>query len=188
MITLGYDAALAHRGFGMHHPGPAVAERCTSRVATSADQLRIWIAPASTLFDGLIEAVIEHGYGHANIQLFDGELAEANFHVARPDPAGERAIAYAPVMKIAGGARIVTANVTLGHKADGQPIVHCHGVLMDRHGGLYGGHLAPETCVVGEGGVFGWAIVSKDGGFVQRHDPETLFPLLVPTAAEERVR
>lgn len=188
MITLGYDAALAHQSYGMHHPGPAAAERCTSRVASSSDQLRLWIAPAATLFDGLVEAVIGHGYGHACIQLFDGALSEAFFHFARPDPAGERAIAYAPAMKIVGGARIVTANVTLGHKADGQPIVHCHGVLMDRQGGLYGGHLSPETCVVGAGGVFGWAIVSKDGGFVQRHDPETLFPLLMPTGAEERVQ
>lgn len=188
MIPLAYDSALANRGLGMHHPGPMAAERCTSRVATSADQLRIWIAPGSTLLEGLIEAVIGHGYGHASVQLFDGELAEAYFHVARPDPAGERAIAYVPAMKIEGGAHVVTANVTLGHKADGQPIVHCHGVLIDRQGGLYGGHLSPETCVVGEGGVFAWAIVSNDSGFVQRHDSETLFPLLYPSAAEERVQ
>lgn len=188
MIPVGYDTALADRGFAVHHPGPRAAERCTIRVAPSAHQIRLWIAPGTSLFDGLIEALIGHGYGHASILLFDGDLAEAYFHVARPDPATERVVAYGPAIGIPGGARIVSANATLGHKADGQPIVHCHGVLMDREGGLYGGHLPPETCIVGNGGVFGWAVVSKDGGFVQRFDPETQFPLLFPTAAEERAQ
>lgn len=172
----------------MHHPGPLARERCTVRAAMAADQHRLWIAPGTTLFDGLAADLLARGIDHASFLLFDGDLSEAFFHTANPTADSDRVIAYGPPFKIEGGATLLTANATLGHKADGQPIVHCHGVLMDRDGGLYGGHLPTETCVVGKDGVTGWMVVSKDGGFVQRHDPETLFPLLFPTSLNEVAR
>ena len=187
MTSLKYNSPLAATDHGrfITHPGPPAIERRTSRQAESADQFRLWIAPGSTLFQGLAASVIAHGFDHASIQLFDGELAKAQLHFAAPDPTDERAAAYGPALELEGGARLVTANATLGRTADGEPLVHCHGVLLDRRASLYGGHLPTETCVVGEGGVFGWGIVSKDRGFVQRFDPETLFPLLFPTGADE---
>lgn len=176
------------RGRFISHPGPLAGERRTSHEAASADQFRLWITPGSTLFEGLAASVIEHGFDHASIQLFDGELAEAYIHVPGPDPTNERAVAYGPAIRLEGGAHLVSANVTLGHSADGKPLLHCHAVLLDRQGGMHGGHLPTEICVVGEGGVFGWGIVSEDRGFVQKYDPETLFTLLFPTAAEDAAR
>jgi hypothetical protein len=129
--------------------------------------------------------VIAHGFSHASMQLLAGELAEACLHTPGPDPAKERAAIYGPPIRLVGGARLLGGMAMLGHGTDGKPVLHCHAVLLDRRGRLLGGHLPPESCIVGAGGVAGWGIVPKDRGFVQRFDAETLFTIFFPSAAEE---
>lgn len=170
------------------HPGAPAAERWTSWETGSADQFRLWIAPGVTLLAGLAASVVGHGFDHACIQLFDGVLAEAWVHTPEPDPQGKLVATYGPAARLEGGAYLVSGNATLGRSAEGKPVLHCHAVAVDGRGRLYGGHLPAERCIVGEGGVRGWGIVSKDGGFVQRFDPETLFTIMFPTGRKEDVR
>jgi hypothetical protein len=141
--------------------------------------LALWFAPG-VLFDVVVETLSRGGFNHAGLQFFDGDLAEAFYQVAGPDPAGEKLVAYGPPIRLPGGARIVMASATLGRSATGAPILHCHGVLRDRDGRLHGGHIPTDLCVIGDEGVPAWAGVSKDAGFVQRRDAETGLSLLAP--------
>ena len=163
------------------HPGPPAPERFTAHATERAQQYRLWLPPGKTLFQTIVDTFNELGHDHATIQMFDGDLSEAYFQMAPPDPSGKLIVAYGTPTLLPGGARIVMSNADLGKKADGQPILHCHASLLDVNGKLYGGHIPTDLCVIGEGGVFVWALVPDDGGFVVRSDDETLFPLLSPT-------
>ncbi len=163
--------------------GALSRHRLASHVAPAADQLALWFAPG-VLFTVVVETLARVGLNHAGLQIFDGDLAEAYYQVATPDPTGEKLVAYGPPIHLPGGARIVMASATLGRTAENKPILHCHGVLRDRQGRLHGGHLPTDLCVIGEEGVPAWAGASLDGGFVLRPDAETGLSLLVPEGNE----
>ena len=162
------------------HPGPIAPRRFTAHVADTADYFRLWLAPGKVLYDAILEVFTGRGLDHATVHLYDGDLAKAAYMVAPPDPSGEVVVAYSDPRVLPGSARLVTANADLGRKANGQAILHCHGALRDAQGRLHGGHIPTDLCVIGDGGVRGWAVVSHDGGFVVRNDEETRFPVLSP--------
>ena len=170
--------SMAHRR-SLKQPGPSSPRRVFPQVAPTADQLSVWLAPG-VMFDAVVDSMATNGFNHAGLQIFDGDLAVAFYQVAPPDPTGEKVVAYGPPIPLPGGARIVMASITLGRTVDGKPILHCHGVLRDRQGKLYGGHIPTDLCVIGAEGVSAWAGVSKDAGFIVRPDTETGFSLLVP--------
>ena len=162
------------------HPGPIAARRFTAHVAEVTDYFRLWLAPGKSLFDAILDLFTERGFNHATLHLYDGDLAKAAYMVAPPDPSGELVVAYSDPQELAGGARLITANADLGRKANGQPILHCHGALRDGKGRLHGGHIPTDICIIGDGGVRGWAVVPHDEGFVVKNDDETRFPVLSP--------
>jgi predicted DNA-binding protein with PD1-like motif len=164
----------------VHHPGVPAPCRCRTHAAPAADEFELWLAPGQVLFDAIVEALASRGVHHANLQIFDGDLTEARYQTAPPDPRGELVVAYGPPIDLNGGACIVMASATLGRTADGKPIIHCHGILRDRTGRLCGGHIPTNLCTVGVSGVSAWAVVSHDGGFVVGPDSETGFSLLSP--------
>lgn len=177
-VEIAGPSSMSHRR-SLKQPGPPSLRRVVDQEARAADQLSLWLAPG-VMFNGIVEALAGHGFNHASLQIFDGDLAVAFYQVAPPDPTGEKVVAYGPPIPLPGGARIVMATATLGHTAEGKPIIHCHGVLCDRQGRLYGGHIPTDLCVIGVEGVPAWAGVSRDAGFIVRPDTETGFSLLVP--------
>ncbi len=145
--------------------------------------MALWFGPGP-MFRVVVETLARRGLDHAGLQLFDGELAEAYYQVAGPDPSGKSLVAYGPPIRLTGGARIVMASATLGRTAENKPVLHCHGVLRDRDGRLHGGHLPTDLCLIGAEGISAWATVSHDGGFVLRPDAATRLSLLVPEAGD----
>jgi hypothetical protein len=172
-------------GRRVQHPGPLSAARRHSHAAPAADEFRLVLPPGAVLFDAIIEAFTELGVHHANLQLFDADLAEACYQTAPPDPSCKLIIAYGPPIVLPGGGRIVMGNATVGRTAEHKPLIHCHGVLRDRQGRLHGGHFPTQLCVIGSEGIPVWAVVSRDGGFVVRPDEETHFSLLMPCEEEK---
>jgi predicted DNA-binding protein with PD1-like motif len=162
------------------HPGAPIDERITAHAAGRAVQYRVWLGPGKSLYRAIVDTFRDLGQDHASIQVFDGDLSEAHYQTAPPDPSGKLISAYSAPVFIPGGARIVMANGDLGKDLENRPIVHLHAVLLGADGKLLGGHIPTDMCVVGEGGILAWALVTDDNGFAVRMDSETLFPLLCP--------
>ena len=163
------------------HPGPVQAQRITRCGAAQGRHVRITLPPGATLYDGLVRPLADLGIRNAAINLLGGEFERLVFCVAPPDPTGRVAAAYTDPIDVSGG-YLLEANATLGSTEAGHPLVHCHAGLRDASGRLAGGHLLPNICVVGNGGLTALA-VSLDGFEVRvGHDPETTLSLFLPMA------
>jgi predicted DNA-binding protein with PD1-like motif len=74
--------------------------------------------------------------------------------------------------------------MTLGDR-DGAPFFHCHGLWLEAHGRVSGGHILPEETGVAE--PFEVEAFGIDGAvFRAEADPETNFKLFGPVANEAR--
>ena len=88
-------------------------------------------------------------------------------------------VAYtAPIS--AGAAYLIFGNATLGKTDAGAPLVHCHAAFCDETGAPLGGHIVPQTTIVGERPVP--VLVTSLEGFELRatYDAETNLRLLQP--------
>ena len=164
----------------LKQPGPALEPRRLAVPATAARELRVTLHDGEELHAGLIAALTAAGVRHAAIQLDGGGFARMDYLTGQPDASGARLATYGAPTHLAGPVTLVGANAILGAREDGQPILHCHAVVVDRAGGLHGGHLPPGACVAGAEGLSGWVTVLAEGGFAVAYDAETNYPIFQP--------
>jgi len=160
------------------HPGAARAERVTTALAAAPLRAMLWLPEGLTLHDALTQAFAARGARTGAFHLLGGTLAVAAYHVAVPHAGSQRAVEYGEANLIEGGARIVRATGSFGERVGGGPLLHIHASLSDAAGRGHGGHINPELCVVGAGGVR--AILMLAVGFHQVADEETGFSLFFP--------
>ncbi len=161
------------------HPGRARAERVTTALAPRQRRALVWLPEGETLHDALVHAFTALRARSGAFYLLGGMLGVAAYHVALPQAGSERAVEYGQAILIEGGAVVVRATGSFGQRVEGGPLLHIHGSLADAAGRGHGGHINPELCVAGPGGVR--AILMLAVGFSQSVDEETGFSLFFPT-------
>ena len=164
----------------LQQPGPALEPRRLAVPATAARELRVTLHEGEELHAGLIAALTAAGVRDAAIQLDGGGFARMDYLTGQPDATGARLATYGAPTHLEGPVTLVGANAILGRREDGLPILHCHAVVVDRDGGLHGGHLPPDACFAGPSGLGGWATVLTEGGFAVAYDAETNYPIFQP--------
>lgn len=164
-------------------PGPALEPRRLSQAAEAAGEFRIALAPGSDLHAGLVAALTGRGIRDAALRITGGAFASMQYLTGQPDHSGERVATYGAPTLLQGPVQIVGANAILGRLPDGEPILHCHAVVVDRAGRVHGGHLPPGVCTVGAQGLVAWATALSGGGFQVKYDAETNYPIFHPADA-----
>jgi predicted DNA-binding protein with PD1-like motif len=97
---------------------------------------------------------------------------------------GENAAFYSETFRPDGNVWLKQATMTLGER-DGAPFFHCHGLWLEAHCKVSGGHILPEEAIVAE--PFEVEAFGIDGAmFRAEPDPETNFKLFGPVACEAR--
>jgi len=163
------------------HPGPYGPVRIAHMHADKGRHFRLSLPAGRTLHDSLVQALAAEDVASASMTLIDGELEHLSFCTALPDPAG-RVLATYGAPEALRGARLIFGNATMGRRADGGPIVHCHGVFREVDGRVRGGHILAERTLVGRSPVT--VVVTALDSFELRvaYDEETRMPLMRPQA------
>lgn len=97
---------------------------------------------------------------------------------------GENAAFYSETFRPEGQVWLKHAAMTFGER-DGAPFFHCHGMWLEAHCRVNGGHILPEETIVAE--PFEVEAFGLDGAtFEAEPDPETNFKLFGPAAGKAR--
>jgi len=161
------------------HPGAYNPVRIHSCTAPRGRHIRLVLRPGATLYDALVGPLAGAGVACASMTLLGGAFARLDYCTAPPDPSRQAVVAYTAPIE-AGAADLVFGNATLGASDSGAPLVHCHAVFRDRAGRLAGGHIVPQTSIIGPRAIAVLA-TSLDGFELRaRYDEETHIRLLQP--------
>jgi predicted DNA-binding protein with PD1-like motif len=162
----------------IRHPGPFNPVRIQSRRADSSRHFRLLIQPGTSLYDGIVQPLVEMGVHSASTTILGGTFERLAFCMGGPDPNGQSIATYTSTVE-AGRTYLVFGNATMGKNAEGRPIVHCHAVMRTESGGMKGGHLITQDCIAAEPIV---VFVTTLEGFELRvaFDPETNISLIQP--------
>ena len=165
----------------LQHPGRFDPVRIKSKHSDSARHFRVTLQPGKSLYDGLVEPMRAANIEAASTTILGGWYAELNYCVAPPDPQKEAIVRYsAPIY--GGESYMLFGNATLGVSMKGTPMVHCHAAFVREDGALKGGHIIPETTIVGRDGISVLVTAMDDFVLRQAYDPETKIPLFQPFA------
>jgi uncharacterized protein len=106
------------------------------------------LLPGCDMLSGIIEMARSHGVASAWVNGF-GSLAKANFSPGiRFNAATAGRVARIANIRLEGPIEIWSGMGRLGLPAEGEPVIHFHGLLVDEDGRLYGGHFFPEDNIV----------------------------------------
>ena len=155
----------------LEQPGPASAP---------GRQFRIVLAEGEDYLTGLTQALAGRDITSAAIQVLGGTFASMQYMTGQPDDSGQRVATYGAPTSLEGPVRIIGGNAILGHGPDGQPLLHSHIVVVDNQGQIHGGHVPPEVCPAGPGGITVLASEMQDGGFQVAPDEETNYSIFQP--------
>lgn len=180
MSAPGPAAAPLPRPRILFHPGPANPVRINARESERARHVRLSLQPGRSLLDAIVEPLAEIGIHSASMTILGGWFSRLDYCVAPPDPSGKTVIAYSEI-RPAGASCLIFGNATLGLSLVGKPLVHCHGTILTEAGEMRGGHMIPESCIIGSQPVP--VLVTAFDRFTlrQAYDPETRIPLLQPS-------
>lgn len=169
------------------HPGSYNPVRIQSCSAPQARHIRLLLRPGATLYEALVGPLARAGIAQASMTLLGGAFARLDYCTAPPDPTHRAVVAYTEPIQ-AGAAELVFGNATLGKTDGGLPLVHCHAVFRDAGGRLAGGHIVPQTSVIGAGAPA--VLATSLEGFELRasYDEETHIRLLQPFKDEHHER
>jgi predicted DNA-binding protein with PD1-like motif len=175
----GMDASPFPRPRTLIHPGRFNPVRIHSKHSERARHIRLALQPGLSLFEALVSPLAGIGVKNASTTILGGWFADLHYCVAPPDPSGKAVIAYTRPIP-AGQAYMIFGNATLGKNRHGKPLVHCHAAFRTAGGQTKGGHILPETSIVGPDMIP--VLVTSLDGFELREtfDPETNIPLLQP--------
>jgi predicted DNA-binding protein with PD1-like motif len=167
------------------HPGPVAEERVVS-VPTRLSAYDVELPAGVRLVDALEQFLHDTGNRAATGELVGGELAEFSYYIPVPG-SGEGPVAtFSEVRTGAAPGRMIRGGLTLGSK-DGRTFCHSHSLFVDAHGFRRGGHLVPESVVLGTG-VRARMWGAADVAIEVTPDPETTMSLFVPRQVAESGR
>lgn len=161
------------------HPGPYGAVRIDHMHADRGRHFRLSLPQGRSLYDAIVEALTSVDVNNASMTLLDGDLEGLSFCLAAPDDTG-RAVATYTAPHVAGSARFIFGNATLGKSHTGAPVVHCHAVFRMADGAVRGGHVLTDKTIVGRTPVKVMATALDGFDLRLTYDEETRMPLMRP--------
>jgi predicted DNA-binding protein with PD1-like motif len=162
-------------------PGAPLQPRRHLEWAAPATDLRVALAGGQDLLRGLVAALARRGVHHAAVQVVAADIARMAYLTGAEDRSGQRVATYGPPTWLDGPVTLIGANGIVGPGPDGDPLLHCHAVVVDATGRLHGGHLPPGDVRLGDGGAVALATPLRGAAFAAVYDSETNYPLFQPT-------
>ena len=124
------------------------------------------------------------GFASGVLNIKGGALGPFAYVMPALSNTAENAAFYSETFRPEGNVWLKQATMTLGER-DGAPFFHCHGLWLEAHCTVSGGHILPEETIVAE--PFEVEAFGIDGAmFKAEPDPETNFKLFGPVACEAR--
>lgn len=163
-------------------PGRPAKPRLLSVASGNGGEFRLVLKEGEDLLNGLAASLGRVGVASAAIALAGGRFSRMQYLTGQPCDDGSRVAAYGAPTVLTGPVLLLSGNAFLGLDEKGEPIVHCHAVLVDNKGRVHGGHLPPGVCTVGRGGVIAHVAAFAGAGLEVRYDAETNYPVFYPTA------
>lgn len=161
-------------------PGAPSEPRRVFRPIPEGRAFRVRLGEGADLLTGLTAALVARGIEDAGVQLLGGGFSTMQYLTGQPDRSGERVATYGAPTTLEGPVRLVGGNCILGRDAEGAPLLHCHAVVVDREGGIHGGHLPPKVCRVGPERVSALVTALGAPGFRVAYDAETNYDIFQP--------
>ncbi len=171
----------------LKHPGPVAAQRWDSRAGRGARAFRFSLIPGRSLHDGIANAMAAAGVSAAALTLTGGVFARVDYCLAAPRAGQPQVAGYTDPERRSGPIGLIGASATLGLDLEGRPMVHCHALLADPDGALFGGHVIPGASMVGAVPPVVFARAFEGVAIHQRYDAETVMSLFHPAAADADV-
>lgn len=168
----------------LKHPGEASDPRRVVRPLEAGGNLRLRLSEGADLLTGLTEALIARGITDAGLQLVAGDFSDMQYLTGQPDDSGQRVATYGDPTPLTGPVRLIGGNGILGRDAAGEPLLHCHAVVVDREGRVHGGHLPPKVCRLGPAGATALVTIIAGAGFQVAYDAETNYDIFQPAGEQ----
>lgn len=164
------------------HPGPVHPQRRESLCDAGARAVRFALRPGEILADGLARGVAALGARCATFTLQGGTFSRLDYCIAAPNPEGPQVARYSTPIP-AGPVAVLGGGGALGIALDGAALVHCHALLADAQGTVFGGHLLPAVSIAGDDPPVIHARAYGEVDVRQRPDAETAMSIFHPVPA-----
>ena len=162
----------------LKQPGPVSQPRRVVRKGALGGRLHVTLTDGD-LLEGLRDALAGAGVDRAGVKLLGGTLDGFWYMTGMVDPTGARVATYGAPTVLEGPVTLVSGDAILGAGPEGEPLVHCHAVLVDGDGKIHGGHVVPGKAPVVS--VTAIATVTEDAGFEVGRDDETNYSIFQAT-------
>ncbi|WP_024518847.1 DUF296 domain-containing protein [Bradyrhizobium sp. Tv2a-2] len=164
-------------------PGPPTSERI-QWVEARGRGFSFTLEAGIPLLEAARRGFAAQGFDGGVLNIKGGALGPFAYVMPALSNTGENAAFYSETFRPEGSAWLKQATMTLGER-DGAPFFHCHGLWLEAHCRVNGGHILPEETMVAE--PFEVAAFGIDGAtFKAEPDPETNFKLFGPVKSEAR--
>src|SRR5579883_3381817 len=164
-------------------PGPEIAERIQS-VDARGRGFSFMLEAGIPLLEAVRRGFAAQGFASGVLSITGGALGPFAYVMPALSTTGENAAFYSETFRPEGNVWLKQASMTLGER-DGAPFFHCHGLWLEAHCKVSGGHILPEETVVAE--PFEVEAFGIDGAiFKDEPNTETNFKLFGPVACEAR--
>jgi predicted DNA-binding protein with PD1-like motif len=163
-------------------PGPSPSERI-QWVEARGGSFSFSLEAGIPLLEAVRRGFAAQGFAGGVLNIKGGTLGPFAYVMPALSKTGENAAFYSETYRPAGSVWLKQAAMTLGER-DGAPFFHCHGLWLEAHCKVSGGHILPEETIVTE--PFEVEAFGVEGAvFTAAPDPETNFKLFgpVPSAA-----
>jgi predicted DNA-binding protein with PD1-like motif len=162
-------------------PGPPTLERI-QWVEARGRGLSFTLDAGIPLLEAARRGFAAQGFASGVLNIKGGTLGPIAYVMPALSRTGENAAFYSETFRPEGHAWLKQATMTLGER-DGAPFFHCHGLWLEAHCKVNGGHILPEETMVAE--PFEVEAFGIDGAmFKAEPDPETNFKLFGPVASK----
>ena len=164
-------------------PGPTIPERI-QWVEARGRGFSFTLEAGIPLLEAARRGFAAQGFAAGVLNIKHGALGPFAYVMPALSKTGENAAFYSETFRPEGQVWLKHATMTFGER-DGAPFFHCHGMWLEAHGRVNGGHILPEETVVAEPfevEAFGLGGVT----FTAEPDPETNFKLFGPVASAAR--
>jgi predicted DNA-binding protein with PD1-like motif len=164
-------------------PGPEVTERI-QWVEVRGRGFSFTLEAGVPLLEAARRGFAAQGFAGGVLNIKGGTLGPFAYVMPALSKTADNAAFYSETFRPEGNVWLKQAAMTLGER-DGAPFFHCHGLWLEAHCRVNGGHILPEETIVAE--PFEVEAFGIDGAvFKAEPDPETNFKLFGPVAASTR--
>jgi len=164
-------------------PGPPAAERI-QWVEARGRGFSFTLDAGIPLLESARRGFAAEGFAGGVLTIKGGTLGPFAYVMPALSKTGENAAFYSETFRPEGNVWLKQATMMLGER-DGAPFFHCHGLWLEAHCKVSGGHILPEQTIVAE--PFEVEAFGIDGAmFKAEPDLETNFKLFGPVVCEAR--